>query len=69
MAELIQQALNENEIAAIVTAISPDRFSCSLSAMVRPSCIGGITLDRGLYPAPFLPKYQRGLVYVADSPR
>jgi hypothetical protein len=32
MAELIQQALNGNEIAAIVTAISPDRFKTYLTA-------------------------------------
>jgi hypothetical protein len=32
MAELIQQALDANEIAAIVTAISPDRFKTYLTA-------------------------------------
>jgi hypothetical protein len=32
MAELIQQALNGNENAAIVTAISPDRFKTYLTA-------------------------------------
>jgi hypothetical protein len=32
MSELIQQALNGNEIAAIVTAISPDRFKTYLTA-------------------------------------